>query len=179
MADLGTFNASEHQSNDFDAVPPAWYPVIITKSDKTESKSTPGNSYLKVECTIADGPFKGRKLWTNLNLWNSNETAQRIAESDLADICRAVGIESPQESSRLHDIPFGVKVEHREWNGRMQEEIKGYCSEKDLLNNMATNPGPAATGNNPAPWSGQQPGAPAEAPAQTGTPPAGGDNLKF
>jgi len=153
MADLGTFNADEHKDESFGVIPVGWYAAIITGSEKTQSKNKPQNSYLKVEFTVQTDGFKGRKLWMIINLWNDNTTAVEIAQRDLAAICRAVGVTCPQDSNALHNIPLGIKIAHRDYNGDPQEDIKGFCPESGLIDKEQPSAAKGA-GTSPAPWEG-------------------------
>jgi hypothetical protein len=66
--------------------------------------------YVKLEFTVLKGEFKGRKIWTNLNLINQNPIAEEIAQKEFATICRAVGKAVVQDTQQLHGIPIEMKV---------------------------------------------------------------------
>jgi hypothetical protein len=107
MANLGNFNADDFEDS-YDPVPAGEYTVIIASSEwKSSSK---GDQMLKVTAEIVDGSFKGRKLFSNLNLNNPNPDAKKIAQVALADICRSVGVLHPKDSSELHGKPLTAKV---------------------------------------------------------------------
>ena len=145
MADIGNFNANDHEeyNGEFQKIPPAWYPAIITDSiDKVQSKNKPQNYYLKCVVKIMGDNFGGRLLWENINLWNSNPEAVKIANSKFAGICKAVGVICPSDSNELLNIPFGIKVGHDKKTG--DEKIVAFCSEAELSEKMSTNPTPAA-----------------------------------
>jgi hypothetical protein len=78
----------------------------------SETKATKAGtgSYLKLEIDIVEGPHKGRKLFDNLNLENQNKQAEDIAKATLANICRAVGVLHPKDSSELHMKPMSIMV---------------------------------------------------------------------
>jgi hypothetical protein len=68
---------------------------------------------LSLEFNIVGGgnnQFNGRKLFSNLNLFNPNPKAVEIANRELATICRAIGVMNIQDSSQLHNKPMVVKV---------------------------------------------------------------------
>jgi hypothetical protein len=54
--------------------------------------------------------------------------AVRMARSDLSDICKAVGVITPNDSEELHDLPLEIKVavKRRSDTGKMTNEIEGY-----------------------------------------------------
>ena len=68
-------------------------------------------------------------MFTNLNIVNSNETAVKIAHSDLKAICEAVGHKGELEDTvDLHNIQLMIKVSYKpetpDWPAK--NEIKGY-----------------------------------------------------
>lgn len=161
MANLFGFNAAEHPEQDFSAIPEGVYPVMAIASEMKPTKN--GNGEMLVfTFEVLEGQFKGRKLWSRLNLKNANKTAVEIAQRELAQICNAVGIPTPTSSEELHNRPFHatVKVEiddrRREINA-----IKKYTP----LGSIQPPASPTAFSS--------QPGAQAPAPATSAaTPPA-------
>lgn len=130
MADLGNFNADEHEPlDDFSPIPAGDYLAILSESEVKATKDGQGH-YLKLTFEILEGEYKGRKLWSQLNLHNKNATAVKIAQSELSSICRAVKVMQPKDSCELHNLPLLIKVKlkKREDTGEMQNEIKGYES---------------------------------------------------
>jgi hypothetical protein len=95
----------------FDPVPAGWYQVMMDESGPmTPAKSNPQNSFLPLRFTIVDGQYKGKKLFTNLNIVNSNAQAQEIAYRDLSAIAHACGQLQLETSEQLHNIPLWVKA---------------------------------------------------------------------
>jgi len=132
MVFLG-FNAAEQQEemrDGFEVIPAGEYKAAITDSDMLENSAKTGH-YLKLEITIVEGPYNGRKIFTNLNLDNPNQTAVDIARAELKSICSAIGKPNAiiNDSNELHDQPMTikVKVEKRKDNGEDSNRIKGYA----------------------------------------------------
>lgn len=128
MAKLGGFNATEHAELDtFDVIPPADYTAQIVESEMKENNAKTG-SYLKLKFKLTEGKFKGRVLWTNLNLDHPNADAVEIANRHLASICKSVGIISPDDSQDLHGIEMSIKVTVKKASASYPEsnEIKSY-----------------------------------------------------
>lgn len=126
FADLN-FKADE-VTDDFGIVPPGAYVAIITSSEQKITKAGNGK-YLALVYEVIDGAFKGRKLFANLNLWNANETARKIATIELSKICKALGINSPRDSAELHNKPIQLIVDvsmgsDRNGNAREENKIK-------------------------------------------------------
>ena len=90
-------------------VPAGTYLAMITASEIKPTKA--GDSqYLKLEFTIADGEFQGRKVFDNLNIYNTSADAQQIAQARLSAICHAVNVLQLQSSEQLHHIPLKIVV---------------------------------------------------------------------
>lgn len=131
MAFLG-FNVDEApDTQDFGVIPAGDYTAMITGSELVSNKAGTG-SFLKLELTLADGKFAGRKLFENLNLDNPSAQAVEIARGTLKKIAIACGKVSGlvNESEELHDIPMivNVGIEKRKDTGEDSNRIKGYRS---------------------------------------------------
>ena len=129
MADLRGFDANQVEpAADFEPVPAGKYPAVITDSEMKANKAGTGH-YLQLTFEIIDGPCKGRRLWSRLNLDNPNAMAVQIARAELSAVCRAVGVLAPNDSVDLHNLPLVVyvKCRKRDDTGEITNEIKGYA----------------------------------------------------
>ena len=122
MANLNGFdaNAVEPMQSNFEPIPAGQYMAMIGASQ--EKTSQKGFRYLSLEFEILEGPFKGRKLWVNLNLGHPNPETVKFARSELASICKAVGVLQPQDTVQLHNLPMGITVKclNRKDTGELQ-----------------------------------------------------------
>lgn len=115
MADFGSvfggqgFDASQHQSQSFDVLPAGDYEAIIVKSEMKANSAQTGKM-LKLQLQIINGPFQNRVLFDQLNIDNPSDKAKQIALGTLSDICKAVNVLTPKDSSELHDKPLRIKV---------------------------------------------------------------------
>ena len=127
MSNLSGFNAGTvDPMNEYEHLPAGKYAAVITKSGTKPTKSAKG-SYLELTFQILDEAHKGRQLWARLNLDNPTALAEKIAQSELSSICRAVGVLEPKDSSDLHDIPLVISVRQKTGpNGEVRNEIRGY-----------------------------------------------------
>lgn len=145
------FNASEHEpvTGAFEPVPAGDYTVICVDSEIKENSKNTG-SHLKLVWEIVDETeFRGRRIFENLNIWNSNADAVRIANGTLTAICNTVGIAHLKDSDELHNKPvkISVKLEARKDRpGEFGNRIKEYMAAGAGI--PATNPitSPAAPG---------------------------------
>ena len=122
------FNAEEVEpSSSFDPIPAGWYTAIINNSEMKATRDGYGE-YLSLTLQVIEGQYENRLVFARLNLKNANDKAVDIARKDLAAICRAVGVMSPQASEELHDIPLMIKVKVRPASGDYEasNDIGGY-----------------------------------------------------
>ena len=115
-----------------DPIPAGVYLAHITESDVVATK-TAGGQMLKLTHEVLDGPCKGRKFWSNINIKNSSAEAERIGQAQLSALCHATGVLDLGDSSMLHMIPVRVRVSIRpagpDRSGvprDAQNEVKGY-----------------------------------------------------
>lgn len=107
MASLGTtFDPNEvpQDERSFEPLPVGDYNCQITDSEIIATRT--GGEMLKLTIEVIDGPYANRKIWDNLNIRNSNPTAQSIAHRTLADLCAACGTGPIADSEDLHFKPF-------------------------------------------------------------------------
>lgn len=148
MANLSGFDANQIEpTSDFEALPAGKYVAMITESELKPTKSGAGN-YLQLTFEILEGPYKGRIIWSRLNLNNPNATTVQIAQRELSSICRAVGVMTPGDSAELHNLPLEilVKCKKRDDNGDVTNEIRGYSRRE------STNSRPPQSPTNTPPW---------------------------
>lgn len=174
MASLAGFNADEHQDEDFGVIPADRYVAVATASAMKPTKDGQGQ-YLEFTFEVIDGPYKGRKVWSRMNLINKNQTAVSIANRELANLCRAIGIIKPNDSSELHNKPIFVNVEVVPGQKREQNEIKSFESINAQAPAAAPAPAPFAAppaqAPAPSPFAAPPAHVPAAAPAQGGSTP--------
>ena len=145
MADLGGFDASQVKDSEFEALPAGEYRAVISDSERKKTKD--GESeLLQVKLQIIEGPFKNRTVIDRFNLWNKNPEATTIAQQQFKKVCEALNIIKPADSSALHMKPLMIKLAVKEYNGKDQNEVKGY---KAALSSSA--PAAASTGAAPKP----------------------------
>lgn len=126
------FVPEETEDMEFKPLKAGWYPAELVKSELKTTKDKKGK-YLSFQFKVTedanDESSEGRFVFTNLNIVNSNETAVKIAHSDLKAICEAVGHEGELEDTvDLHNIQLMIKVSYKpetpDWPAK--NEIKGY-----------------------------------------------------
>ena len=119
MATLTGFNAANHEEaterQSFEVIPEGDYVAIIQDSTVKDCRNAAAGKYLEITMEILDGEFKGRKIWHKLSLWFTDLTAghtsmRESAEKELGNICRAVGIITPNDSGELHGKPISIKL---------------------------------------------------------------------
>jgi hypothetical protein len=129
MANIGTFNANEHEKmGEYSPIPNGTYLAAIIGSEKKTAKDGVSD-YVEFIFQITEGEYKGRRMYERCNLWHaSNEQARDIAKRVLATICEACGTTTIRDTAELHGIPIYivVKVEKRKDTDDMVSRIKTY-----------------------------------------------------
>ncbi len=113
MAELGFyFDASQVETSSYSEIPEGQYVAVINKAERKPTKRGDAE-YLSLEFQIVSDHQNGRKIWENLNLWNANQDAVKIAHQSLAAICNAVGVMTPRDSDELVGKPMQITVKHK------------------------------------------------------------------
>ena len=150
-----TFNANNvAPSTGFDAIPAGKYQAVISQSSIKATRNGSG-SYLELTFEIIDGEYKGRKLWSRLNIENPSQKAVAVAQSELSAICHAVGVLELFQSEQLHDLPMTITVRcvKNPDTDEMSNEIKGYAAPQTATPvRKAQAATPPVASNNTAPW---------------------------
>jgi len=110
MAQLpGTFNPDDHEDAvDFSVLPAGDYLAQIIESAIEPTQS--GGEMLKLTFEVMEGEYERRRLWARLNIVNASAEAQRIAQAQLASLCKSIGCGPIDDTEALHFKPVLVKV---------------------------------------------------------------------
>lgn len=111
--------------SDRDPIPAATYPLELTESDIVPNSKGTG-TLLKFTATVTDGEHKGRLIWGQMNLENSNQTAQEIGQSEFRALREVTGVLSPDDTEELHFKQFMAVVD--------VEPAKGEYKAKNKIN---------------------------------------------
>lgn len=107
---LINFNATEVPEDEgFSIIPAGTYNAHIIQSEMKDTKAGTGQ-YLECRLQILDEPYTGRLVFERFNLVNPNETAVKIAQRSLAELCNACDLEEIEDSEELHGIEFQVEL---------------------------------------------------------------------
>lgn len=117
-------NVEDEARPNFEALPPGDYVAVASDSEMKSNKGNDGQ-HLSVTFDIVEGKMEGRKLWANYNVVNPNPDAEKIGRSELAALCKAVGVANPKDSSELHGKPV-VLVVGIDKKDASRNAIKGY-----------------------------------------------------
>lgn len=158
MAELNYKVNPEEQESSFDAIPAGEYLAVIESSDYIDNKAGTGK-ILKLVYQIIDGPFKGSKVFENLNLENASTQAEQIARKSLNSIGVAVGVPHIRDSAELHNIPLKIDVTIKDSaDYGKQNRIKKHIGLKESTKPVQTQAEPTTSNVPPvAPKSGKKP----------------------
>ena len=160
------FNAADvPQAQALEAIPATecgFMQVVITDAELKPTADGTGQR-IALEFTIADGKFKGRKVWDGLNVKNKNAQTQEIAHQQLSAIAHAVGVVHITDLQQLKDKPFLAKIGYKEAEGEW--EAKNTFKGAKPLSGAAPASGAPTAATGAPPWAGKAaPAAPAAAP---------------
>ena len=155
---------SVEPQQDFTALPPGKYPVIVEKAEVKPTKAQTGH-YLEITMSVLDGQFKNRKLWDRINIQNPSTQCVEIGLRSLAALGQALGLTSVQSTDQLLN---GVCIAHVKVKDEQNEvrtysaipKTQGYVEPQrapaqSLQENAASMPGPVnqpTTGGVKPPW---------------------------
>lgn len=132
------FVPEEAEDMEFKPLKGGWYLAEIVKSTIKDTTAKDGK-YIALQFKILedanDENSEGRFVFTNLNIVNKNETAVKLAYSDLKKICKCCSIHGELEDTiDLHNIPMYIKLtvkpETADWPAK--NEIKDYKPEQEM-----------------------------------------------
>lgn len=91
-------------------IPAGWYHAIAVATEVKEAKADADNTYLAVSFRLLNPEVSGRQVFARITLTHHNPVAQSLGQSQLAQLCRAVGKLVLEDTQELHGIPLEVKV---------------------------------------------------------------------
>ena len=139
----------EKQDDEFKPLKPAWYPAEIEKAEVTKTKDEMG-SYLKIQFVVLGEVNSGRKIFTNINLKNKNETCVQIGHKELATLCSAIGCPGLKSTDQLLSKTLMIKTAVK---AAVMETVNGVKTEKYKADTVIKNykaVGAATTSPKPA-----------------------------
>jgi hypothetical protein len=156
-------------------VPDGSYDIVVAKAEGTTAST--GSPMIKLTCDIIQpGPFKGKRLWTNIVLKSDSPGAMRMSLKKLAGLglSREWLAENNPSITAIANALAGktasAEVTQRTWQGEQRNEIGMF----KLAGDGTTAPAPPMVSNSPlpSPEAGlpPEPVAPAPAPAPAPTP---------
>lgn len=172
------FDARQVEPASFAPPPPmADYHVRISESEAKPTKDNTGG-YLQLILEILDpGPYQGRKIQYNLNIFNASVQTVEIAYRQLSAVCHVCNVFHIQDTRQLHNIPFIATIGPQKDNPQYSnvfgvKDINGAIpGAKSAAAAPASVAAPPAAAPAPPAW--QQPAAPPAAAAPVwGGPPA-------
>ena len=113
MAHLG-FSVSldqlpQPETTSYELLPDGWYNCVVDEAETKETKAGTG-MYIKLKIKVTGPTHANRILFTNVNIQNPNEVAQRIGLEQLRSIMQAGGLASVEDTDQLIGINVSAKV---------------------------------------------------------------------
>lgn len=119
----------EKRESNYELLPAGFYTAQVTDSSIVPLKSGNGDG-LKLTFTVLSDNYRGRKIFTQLNVRHTSEDAQKIGLRELQKLCESVGLARISDTVELHNKPLQIKVKVRtDDTGRYsdQNEIAGFA----------------------------------------------------
>ena len=79
----------------YSALPAGDY-LVVAKAGEVKPTKTGDGAYVKVEFTVVDSDYEGRKLFHNFNIKNQNAKAVEIGLSQIKAFFKAAGVKEDQ-----------------------------------------------------------------------------------
>lgn len=108
MAELN-FDPSTVQAEAADKVPTGEYLLEIQNTEVKPNSSGTGQ-VLKVDLQVAEGPQKGSWVNQYINYQHETPKIMRLGQVELAQLCRACGIEKLKFTEELHEKQIIARV---------------------------------------------------------------------
>ncbi len=105
----GGFQPDKVETDEFQPIPPGWYPALIEDAEVSANKANTGH-YLKVTFRIIGAAHAGRKMFEYLNIKHANETAERIGQQGLAALSTACNLNLVTDSSEFIDKVVEIQI---------------------------------------------------------------------
>lgn len=107
---------------DFSPLPEGWYSTTISEAGLQSTKDGTG-SYIKLRLDVTGPSHQGRVLFANLNIRNKSAKAEDIANQQLGEIMRAIGLPKLDDTDQLigRSLSVKVKTSHSEQYGDKSE----------------------------------------------------------
>lgn len=148
MAYLGEDYTLENMpESNFEPIPAGWYNAQTTSAELKDTKSGTGQ-YIAVRYDITGPTHEGRVIFFNINIRNTNATAENIGRQQLGDLMAAVGLQRVTDTDELvgHHVQIQVVIEPAK---------DGYDASNRIKRHKAIDggsPAPAPEENATPPW---------------------------
>ena len=101
------------EAGKYDLIPAGNYVAQVIKSELKQNANGNGNR-LSLYFQIIEGELRGRTLYQDITIRNTNETAMKIGREQMAEIAKACNLTKIGDSSEIHNVPMQIRVAIRE-----------------------------------------------------------------
>lgn len=157
-------NSVEKRENNYELLPAGWYVAQVTDSDIVTLKSGNGQA-IKLTFDVLSEGYRGRKVWSQLNVRHNNPKAEQIAQQQLRELCDSIGIVRMSDTTELHNKPVQIRVKVR------TDDTGQYEPQNEVAGFKAAGGAPAPAMQIPARAPAAAPAASAAAAPAAATPP--------
>lgn len=121
-------NSVEKRESNYELLPAGWYTAQVVDSEVVALKSGNGRA-IKLTFDVLTEGYRGRKVWSRLNVQHTNPEAERIGQQQLRELCDSVGVVRMNDTVELHNKPVQIKVKIRKDDSGQyedQNEVNGF-----------------------------------------------------
>lgn len=128
--------SQEEDVAEFDTIPPGIYRVAVIDTAVKPTRKGDGK-YMSVAFQVLAGEHKDRRVFTNFNLENSSEQAQKIGRSEYKRFLATIGITQPLKSENeahkaMANKTLSIEITHRKGSdGKTWTDVKKFISKHD------------------------------------------------
>lgn len=118
----------EKRESNYELLPAGWYTAQVTESEIVTLKTGNGQA-IKLTFTILSDNYRGRKVWSRLNVRHTNPKAETVAQQQLRELCESIGLARMNDTVELHNKPVDIKIKIRkDETGQYedQNEVSGF-----------------------------------------------------
>lgn len=133
---FGSFNAGEVEyKSQYDLLPAGSYTAVVASGEKKTSQK--GSEYLSLCFEVIEGEYTNRKLFNNYNVYHTDPKVKQIAINEMAGLCQAINIMTPQNIEELCNKPLIIEVGTRtdKQTNETRNVIKKYIPAGGVIGN--------------------------------------------
>lgn len=107
-------------------IPEGNYKAVIIESEMKDTST--GGQMVVFKFVITEGPQANTELVERVNIINQNPEAERIGRSQIANMGKALGLDTVSDTTQLHNKPLVIGIKNsksNDWTNKDGELVEG------------------------------------------------------